>query len=518
MFAPALAVAILAIGCSGEEPSDDDPDAGRTDATAADAGTEDTVVDPVGDEGPGRVLDVPAAHETENLDIRLSVENSGEIPVNGFGLSSTVWELDVRFTSQTLWGETWRHDTSLFVPIEAHPEAADGALAIVQGAPDNAVAGVSKPSVFRNNYGAIVAASMGVPAMVVTGMPGPANPSSGPDAWTGNIPGRCRSGRLPTERYTPCLLQILRRTGDLEADPFRHVAFAWMRAVTAGAEAARRAGATDWPESSPPAFRVDRAVVFADGELAVGARMAAAVDPRIDGVYGNADFAKLDPLLTRIESRWSGDHGWFRNLGAFRRWLRSESGQSWKTAVDPAEWPDLLEGMSFVNARGTNDPRFPLGSGTLLAEVFPEDTRSVTAANYEDGIGSRDHLMGWYGFIAHTYLDHPWRSVAISTGSMGGNVRVDATLAGDGQTNGVAVDWPQQHRESDDLDYRDVVWQSSALEGSGDNWSGDVAPIADHYAVYAQGATPFEVELPKADAEPWTFVPRWSSSVVFFGE
>ncbi|MFB6350169.1 MAG: hypothetical protein ABEK29_00035, partial [Bradymonadaceae bacterium] len=211
------------------------------------------------------MLDVPAARDPAGLDVEISVENSGEVPVSGFGFSSKVWELDVRFTSQTLWGREWRHDTSVYVPVEAHPEATAGAMALVQGTPDNAVGGVSEQSVFRNNYGAMVAATMGVPAMVVTNLPGPTDPSGGPGGWQGEIPGRCRGGSLPAGRYTSCLLQILRRTGDLEADPFRHVAYAWMRAVTAGSRAAAKAGEVDWPDGSPPSFQVDRAVVIADG-------------------------------------------------------------------------------------------------------------------------------------------------------------------------------------------------------------------------------------------------------------
>ncbi len=484
--------------------------------TSAEVGRDTGVVEPAGDRGPGRLIDVQRARERTNLQLDLEPHNSVKITARGPGFSTSVFEVSMTYVSQTLWGSEWRHQAAIYLPETIHPEAPEGAFVVVPGATKNPVSDVSKSAVYRNNYAAAIAGGLGIPAMVVPNLPGPIDLSNGPDAWQSAAPERCTAGSVPSNRYTPCLLAILRETGDLEADPFRYLAFAWMRSVTAAVEAGGRLGDTDWPDEPPPSFEPKRALLLGDGGQAVGARMAAAVDVRIDGAFGNADFAQIDDLLDRLNDRWSSDTGWFRRAGQFRQWLDSEVGARWQGAVDPAEWSELLEGLSFVNARGTNDPRFPLGSGRYLADAFPSETASVTAPNYGAGVGSADHLVAWRAFVAHTYLDRPWDAVAIDAQETQGNISVEATITGRSEVSGSTIHSIQQQREADDRDYRDAVWQSAAMEKQDGSWKGAVAPIVDNHAVFGRVESSMEVPTVLEEPATWSMAPTWSSRAVFF--
>ena len=517
-----LFLATLSVGCSKNDGGNGAPNGDTSEMTSSDATSSTdgstTQIDPVGDRGPGRVLDVPAARQTQDLNLRISTENSGDVVARGQGYQTEVFELDFEFESQDLWGETWRHKSSLFIPHELSDAGKNGAFVIVPAGTKNPVDKVSQPNVFRNNYAGIVAATMGIPAMVVANVPGAVDLKQAPDNWQGKGPAKCFASGLPSSRYTPCLLEILRQTNDAQADPFRHIAFAWMRSVTAVFEAAREANQKQWPDMAPAKFQPKNGLILADGELAVGARMAAAVDIRIDGVFGNADFAKMARLLDRMNKRWNRDFGWFEKPGKFRQWLGSSAGKAWKKTVDPAAWPQLLEGMSFVNARGTNDPRFPLDAAALIGDVFPNETRRVTAPSYAAGIGSLDHLQGWYGFIAHVHFQKPWSRLSIDATQMQSNVHVEASAAGGATVNGVVVNWLQQHRDTDDGDFRDTVWQGQMLTETRAGWAGDVAPIVTNHAVYVRAENSVEVPTVLDEPKTWEIKPRWSSGFVLFGD
>lgn len=516
-------VSVLVVGCS---------DGGSTGGSEADVvgadGRAEADIDRRGDsgkdadggeaKGPRRVLDVESAREYRDLEMEISQENSGDVVVRRPSFQTEVFELDFRFQSQQIWGSAWEHPSALYLPDEINPAAPEGAFVIVQSETKNPVPDVSEQARYRSNYAGAVAAAMGIPALVVANLPGTVNLREAPEEWSGVASERCYTAGLPAERYTPCLLEILRVTGDLEADPFRHVAYAWMRSVTAGIDAMRVSEQLEWPEDRAPLdWRPERALILADGARAVGARMAAVADSRIDGVFGNADFAKLSELFVAMERQWSADYGWFDDPGAYREWLADEKGREWKETVDPAEWRGLFGDTRFVHSRGTGDDRFPLGSGRLVAEAFPGDAPQVVAPGYGAGIGSAEHLWGWYGYVAHVYLNRPWGRVSADTEASGANIAVRASMEGEAEVEGAVVYWMQQHRERDDHDFRDAVWQTTEMSVDNGEWSADVAPIVENHALGVLVETRVDVPTVLEDPASWTIEPRWSSAVEIFG-
>lgn len=508
--------ALALAGCPGDDggEAEDGTDGGMADAGAR--GPDGGDIDPAGDRGPGAVLDVPAARDRQTLAMDISLENTGTLTARGNGFQGEVYEVDFTFVSQPVPGGEWQHKASLYVPTTLSPEAVDGAVAIVPAGTDNPVSGVSSQGAFRNNYAAAMTAALGIPSMVVSGLPGSVDAGAGPTDWQQKGPARCTAGPLPPQRYVPCMLAILQATDDLQADPFRPIAYGWMRAVSAAIEAADRLDERAFPEE-PPIWdlKLDRAVILADGEAAVGARMAAAVDVRIAGVFGSADFAELPALLEQMQTNWTTDFGWFDIVGAeaFATWMSGEAGSRWRGTVDPAQWSELLDGKAFVNARGTQDPRFPLGAGARLTDHFPGDTRRVTAPNYGAGIGSQAHLIGWYAFVGHVFLDAAWNDLQTFTSRDGGNVVLDMTAVGEGPVEGAAVAWIQQHRMADDADYRDAVWQTTEATMADGQWSAGYAPVVERAA--GVGLMQQSMMLPTIldGTQNWSLKPTWSGRI-----
>ena len=140
----ALSVALFfVVGC----PSGDGESGGGS-VDAGDAGGDgiDGPIDPVGDRGPGKVLDVPAARDASTLALELSTTNSGEVSVGGPSFDKKVFEITFAFRSQKLWGNRWRHQASIYVPEKPNRKADDGAFVVVQPSTQNPVKDVSASS------------------------------------------------------------------------------------------------------------------------------------------------------------------------------------------------------------------------------------------------------------------------------------------------------------------------------------------------------------------------------------
>jgi hypothetical protein len=467
--------------------------------------------------GPAERVDVARARDVSNLQLDIAANGSDTLKVG----NSTVYKIDYTFRGRGPADTEWTHRASLLLPTEINSAITKpGAFALLPGSTRNPTK-VSQPKAFRKNYGAEITAQLGIPTVLVSGIPGSVNLRKGPSAWSGQAERRCYTSNLPEARYASCLLQILRKTDDLEADPFRYLADSWIRAVTAASEVGARADRIDWGGNPPPAVQMDRAVVMAEGASAVGARMAAAIDVRIDGVFGHGSFARFGELMNGLSERWSSDFGWFDDPGAFRDWLQTEPGRAWRAAVDPAEWSDMLEGKAFVLASATNDGRVPLGATDNIVDVFPSETRRLIAGGkegrYAEGIGSPTHLAGWRGFIAHVYFGAPWNSVRISTERQRGNVAVEADVRGEAETKSARVAWVKR-ASADDRDFRDTSWSESKLEpekGVEGIWSGQFAPIVTNYASYAQVYQTVTVPSILESKSEVSITSAWASSVDF---
>ncbi len=464
--------------------------------------------------GPGAVLSVADAHDLRAIGLQVRTADSRPILVGAVG--EMVYKIEFSFRSQTIFSSVWTHDATLFVPMKINPALEPGAFAIVQHGTSNEVDKVSSPAEFRVNYAAMMTAVYGIPTLVVTNLPGALDLNYAPASWKGQAHGSCYGPSIPSGRYTSCLLEILRKTDDPAADPFRYVAFGWMRAVTAASELAKRASTYAWEDEGPMAIELSRAVILAEGERAVSARMAAAVDKRIDGVFGtSADFGALNALILLMKDVWHENYGWFGDIDAFESWLKTDAGKAWQNTVDPVKWPEMIGSKSFVNAMGTSDPNFPLKAYDLMKSAFGADTNRYVAKNYGTGFGTQTYLTNWMAFVARVYLGFDWLTVDASAELDRGNVSIVATTQGSAEGVAATVSYVQQHRNYDDADFRDTVWNTDLLyEDGSKRWVGDLAPIVENVALVSEVV---QEELVPSIVDGQPMVPiagTWSSSTV----
>ncbi|MFU8805639.1 MAG: hypothetical protein ACNA8W_17635, partial [Bradymonadaceae bacterium] len=447
-----LIASLSVVACSGNddrrggerEDIGDPPDTGFEDVAVPDAELDGDGPPPRPMDGPGAVLDAEAAQNPAGLSLVVRTAESGPQPVSSVG--SEVYRIDFTFRSQTAWGSEWNHSAVVFIPLEISATAPEGAFVIIPPGTPNEVRGVSEGPAYRNNYAARFTAIFGIPSMVLPGLPGPVNLQQGPSAWQGEGPAECFGASLAPSRYASCLLTILSNTDDIEADPFRPLANGWMRAITAAEEVARQAPTTTWRDDGPVSFSLSRALILADEERAVGARMAAAVDDRIDGVFGVADFGALSSYVATMQSAWRSDYGWFSNPGAFSTWLDTPAGARWRDTVDPSNWPHMIAEKHFVNVGATNHPRFPLNSANEFMAAFPETSNRLMVHDHGAGFGTQEHLTAWYAFVTRVYLNRPWLRVSVTSEPSGSNFDITATATGEASAQGARLAGVQQHR------------------------------------------------------------------------
>ncbi len=463
--------------------------------------------------GPGAVLDVNAAHDLRALGLQVKTADSRIITVSAVGAS--VHKIEFSFRSQTIFNSVWTHEATLFVPIKPNPNLKPGAFVIVQHGTSNEVDKISSPSEFRVNYAAMLTAVYGIPSLVVTNLPGTLDLNSAPSTWKAKGHPSCYGPGIPAARYTSCMLDILRQTDDATADPFRYVAFGWMRAITAASELSKRASTYEWENEHPSKFELSRAVILAEGERAVAARMAAAVDKRIDGVFGaSADFGALDTLIPQIKDVWYKDYSWFGDITAFGAWIKTDAGKAWQKTVDPVRWPEMIAKKSFVNAAGTNEPNFPLQAYSSMKSAFGADTNRYVAKNYGAGFGTQTYLSNWMAFVAHVYLGYDWLTVDTTVTPDRGNMAIVTTTSG--AVNGLeaSVSYVQRHRQDDDLDFRDTSWETEKLTLDGPNWVGEFAPIVNNVAIVSEVVQEQMIPSILEDQPQVPIVSTWSSQTL----
>jgi hypothetical protein len=503
-------------GCSspsgeGAGPSDADMASDLEELGSDAAQPPDLVTRPTN--GPWKVLDPIAAADPQGLFMMIDVERAETLSLGMSGRE--VSEIEFSFQSQSVDGEVWDHSAVLYLPDRPNPAAPEGAFALLQLGTQGSVEDVSEPGLYRLNYAANLTSLIGIPTVLVAGIPGPIAAGRRP-AWAGFAHPSCYGQTVPGLRYVSCMLDIMVGTSDPEADPFRYIAVAWMRALTASVEVARRIPGTNWVNEPPPSLTLSRAVILADAERAVGARMAAGADDRIDGVFaGGADFADIESLIATMDQHWATDFGWISDLGEMNDWLQTAPGVAWSETVDPAKWPDLINAKSFVHAIGSNDPAFPLRHDAAMRAAFPGDSNRVIVHDYESGIGSQFHLDAWWSFVGRVYLGRPWATVAAEVNEERGRVTVRSNLEPE-LFGANSYAWsPQQHRVNDDQDYRDVVWSPSELGSVVGAWEGEIVSIVDNRAVFVtineQARIPTIVDEPSE--LPTTA--HWASPVVF---
>ncbi len=427
--------------------------------------------------GPNVHIDHDAVYDPRTVAIEVDVEGSG--PVQGGG--GDAFLVNFSFKSQDYGGNSWRHQASLYLPLEPSDS---GLLAVVDREEDFG----SNPTIsWTGTYGIATALQNGIPVLVVNDLPGIVDLTTAEiSPYTDGVEGRCLGA--PQQRMdvmVRCMLQVVHNGAPLELDPFRAMAVAYMRAITAVQALPDVLHGTNFPEGEdPPGFDVTRAVVLAGEHRAVGAQIAAAADTRVEAIFvSTGAFGSLDAYFALQEEVWADGH----TLGdpvAWQAFLRTPEGEAYKQAFDPAEWPaDLLAGKRVLRGWGTQMTFAPLRAFNLYRDSLPAETYDFVVRDAGDGIQTRTHAGLWLNiFIPFALGERPMTRVTSFFDDDRGNIAVTAQVSGDASLDGTVILYVLRHRDTDDQDFRDAVWEVAGMEPKNEDFVGSFAPIARNSA------------------------------------
>ena len=430
--------------------------------------------------GPNDALDHAAIYDPRTLDIEIDVEGSGPV-AGGAHL------VNFSFTSQTYGGNVWRHQASLYLPLEP---SNSGFLAVVDREEDFG----SNPTVsWTGVYGIGTAVANGVPVLVLNDLPGIVDlntPEIAP--YTDGIEGRCKGApQQQMDVMARCMLQVMHNGAPLSLDPFLAIGVAYMRAISAAQILPDLIHDTSFPDDEkPPGFNVTQAVLFGGQHRAVGAQVAAGADTRVKAILvSTGAFGALDEYFALQQDVWGEGH----TLGDPTEWiafLRTPEGAAYKAALDPVEWPaELLAGKRVLRGWGTQMTFSPLRAFDLYRASLPEETYDFVVRDAGDGIQTQTHAALWQGiFLPFAQGARPMTRVTSFFDDDRGNIAVTAQVAGEASLDGVVILYVQRHRDTDDEDFRDAVWEAAAMEPKNADFVGSFAPLGRNsaYVVFAR--------------------------------
>lgn len=409
------------------------------------------------------LVDQQALLDRTTLNIVVDETRSGLVPGD---FDNPVWRVGVSFYAHGALGNDWSHDAVLVLP-ETLPAGVSTA-AIVQGWTENEVAGVSDSVNFLPQYAAVTADRLNIPVLLLDDVPIPLDLTldSTLTEYQTVLP-ECFSGTIVDPiSFEACLRDLSQRTDRPEIYPELLIAISYIRAVTL-LEGLADQLPTITLDFQVPSFAVERVAVLATGVPGMSLRYAMALDSRIVGVMAaSADVGDFRDFHAEQQDVWQNDYAFGEPTTELSFW-GSGTGADFIAAFEMSSWSSFLADRSYVMAVGTNDPFFPLGMLEIYEGVLPADHSILYVPNYEEGMGSSDHLNGWRVFLAHLFHSRPWAVISTSFVDDGGNIEVTATVSGSTVIQTVELWYVQRHQLLDDTDFRDAVWQSTAMQNQG---------------------------------------------------
>jgi hypothetical protein len=426
--------------------------------------------------GPNALVELAQILDPAGLELELDVEGSGLVESQG----AQVYLLNFTFTSHTWAGGRWRHQASLYLPTGAESGDLLGVVNRQEGGG------------FGESFGIAAAAQRQAPILILNDTPPLTDlTGAGFSAVAAQLSPRCKGGPLgQVDVLTRCLFEAVWASGDASLDPFLHMAIVYLRGITAvqALPEAILAARLDQRDPPPPPFGVRRAALMGDAWRAPALPIAAAVDPRVVGIFlGGGAFGALPESFALQREVWPDGHP----LGDPARWvafLESPAGATYQEALDPAAWPPaLLQGKPALYTWGTQMTASPLRAFELYGDALdPALTTRLAIRDYGDGIGSDLHLPMWQVFLQMADGKRPTPRIAVTAQDNRGNVDVSARLElpEGAQVASVVMLYVQRHRDRDDEDFRDAIWEVGELEAKDNGtWNGTFAPLSKNTAV-----------------------------------
>lgn len=431
------------------------------------------LVQPVG--GPNGLVSLNELLDASTLDLVVDANGSGLVQSG----DAEAFHVSFQFTSQTWLGTQWRHQASLYLPTVT--ATGSDLLGIVHR---DEVGG------FSQSFGVLTAALQGTPVLIIDGLPPQMDlNAAAPAPWLAQIEGRCKGGPLAqVEVWTRCLFQAVHASDDPSLDPFFHIALTYNRGISAVQNLlpAIQAARLDRADPPPPTFSVGRAALMGAGQRGSALPIAAAIDPRVVAIFpSGAPFGALPEYFALQKRVWASEHP-LGDPAAWERFLASEAGADYQEKLDLAQWPaELLADKLILQGWGTQTTYAPLEAHNLYRDALPSRTYDLALFDYGDGLASELHLPMWNVFLQAADARRLLPTVEVSVQDERGNVAVTARLdARQNTISEVALLYVSRHRDRDDDDFRDALWDAAPMEVKDDgSYNGVFTPLGKHAAV-----------------------------------
>jgi hypothetical protein len=246
-------------------------------------------------------------------------------------------------------------------------------------------------------------------------------------------------------------------------------------------------------------------------------------DPMVKFIFVGAGEQPNLPTYTQLKfAQWGDQSSIIKPLSYYD----TDFGKSYIAQADPFAWPSHLGNVKISMFRGSNDEIWPFGLIDTYLPVLPIDhVGFIGGASHMYGgdsgftLADTDLLAAWYGAVGRLNGNAPAPTITATYDLTANPVKVSATVTGASPTAQVHVWWttsincvkPPDSQYAhyivwgkDDVDMRDVVWQSQTIGGSSGSYSGtlptgvDVLPLHSQIFMDIEDTNRFASTLPVA--------------------
>ena len=331
---------------------------------------------------PASAFNMTEMKDPSTLDLKIlkddlvSVAKEGDLKVRCIHLE---------FLSQSWGGENIRHLAKVFLPENGIAESKHGMAIINQGDSSNKAKGFD----FEQEYGAITAAKLGIPSMLLqSNMPG--------DHWG-------VKGQAPIRRYTAAKFF---ESGDPNWIHWIALAKVYMRAMTV--------------LSTLDEVQANQFVLIGSSKRAQSIWIAAAVDDRIRGIVPIARPGNFLHLLLEHNPTPGAlpDRNAIRTTHEGSKYdymvhledMYTTRGYEYMAYIDPRQFLSRVN-VPVMYVIGTNDNLFNNFDDHGFYPLYQGDKSFAYVPNYRHGMGSAIHAEVARAWIAHSFWGRPTTSV-----------------------------------------------------------------------------------------------------------
>ncbi len=436
------------------------------------------------------MLQMPLVSDPSTLALGLDGAITTMTDGNGVQIASVPFH----FTSVPWHGTTWTHHATLYLPLPA--PAGGWTTAAVDSEQTTEGTDVPNPLV-AGLYASAVASATGVPVAIISNVPpNPLTlPGDGADvtALLAAHPelSMCFGAPLDETTLQTCTDAIYQDGADTTWNLEPALARAYLRSLVAlrNLEPLIQADPTG---SALAAFQPTSFATGGYSKRGMAQWFVAAADPSVTAIWVGSGEQPSFKMYTQLKfSEWGDQSSLIQPLSFWD----TPFGQEAIAQIDATSWADRLAGAKISAVRGTDDEIWPFGLINTFPAMFPmlqhlgfvPDAMHLYDSDGNYTIARVELSSSWTGAVGQLAGKAAAPTVSATFDLTANPITVTATIAGQSPaatvrawwTNGLHCTKPMDSSYAhfivwgkDDVDMRDVAWQSVTLSGANGTFTG----------------------------------------------